>query len=302
MKIAVIGGGVLGMAAAYELLKRGQQVALYERAPVLGGQVRTFDVGGGRLECFYHHLFTSDVDMIDLIHDLGLGDNLTWIPSRMGFFHGGRIHNFVTPMDLLRFSPISIVDRVRLGLLALYLGRFSDWEKLEGIPAQEWINRYAGRRISDVVWGPLLRGKFGDAAREVGMVWFWGKVFLRFSSRKGGRETLGYPVGSFGRVVEALERRIRAMGGEVHAPAQINRIVVEDGRGADLGSEAGVFEPTRKESVLVPRDRIDEEPSGLLQEPGSDGRHGAAAKLLLGGFEVATRRLGGQLLRRGAGR
>ncbi|MEK7872649.1 MAG: FAD-dependent oxidoreductase, partial [Chloroflexota bacterium] len=89
MKIAVIGGGVLGMAAAYELLKRGQQVALYERAPVLGGQVRTFDVGGGRLECFYHHLFTSDVDMIDLIHDLGLGDNLTWIPSRVGFFHGG---------------------------------------------------------------------------------------------------------------------------------------------------------------------------------------------------------------------
>ncbi len=241
MKIAVIGGGVLGMAAAYELLKQGQQVALYERAPVLGGQVRTFDVGGGRLECFYHHLFTSDVDMIDLIHDLGLSDNLTWIPSRMGFFHGGRIHNFVTPMDLLRFSPISIVDRVRLGLLALYLGRFSNWEKLEGVPAQEWITRYAGKRISDVVWGPLLRGKFGDAAREVGMVWFWGKVFLRFSSRKGGRETLGYPKGSFGTIIEALERRIRDMGGEVHAPAQINRIVVEDGRavGLELGGEGG---------------------------------------------------------------
>src|SRR3990170_5828113 len=146
MKVGIVGGGVAGLAAAYRLAQRGQQVALYEASPFLGGLVRTFEIGGGRIESFYHHVFSTDTTVIELIEELGLGDRLVWLDSKVGFFHGGRIYDFVTPLDLLRFRPVSLIDRVRLGLMGVYLRRRKDWEAFERITAQEWILKFAGRR------------------------------------------------------------------------------------------------------------------------------------------------------------
>ena len=237
MRVGIIGGGALGLAAAYDLLKRGHQAAVYERAPVLGGQASTFDVGGGRLERGYHHWFRSDKHIVDLVHEIGLGHKIAWIESKVGFFYDGEIYRFTTPTDLLRFKPLSLFDRVKLGIVTLYLQRQKYWpRKWEGITAEAWIKRYAGQRIYDVVWGPLLRGKFGARAGEVGMVWLWGKIYLRVSSRKGatGKESLGYPTGSFGEVFEVLADKIRESGGEIHYPVVVNRVVVENGRATGL--------------------------------------------------------------------
>jgi protoporphyrinogen oxidase len=242
MKVGIIGGGVAGLAAAYRLTQRGHQVALYEAEPTLGGLVRTFEVGGGRLESFYHHLFTTDTTIIDLIDELGLGDRLVWRDSKVGFYHGGRIYDFVTPLDLLRFSPVSLLDRVRLGLAGLWLRRQKNWHRYESITAKEWIIRHVGQRNYEVVWGPLLRGKFGTAHDQVGMVWFWGKIFLRFASRRGGpsqREQLGYLMGSFGAMLDELERRIRATGAVVETDRPVERVLVEDGRAVGLRLAGG---------------------------------------------------------------
>ncbi|MEE9285760.1 MAG: FAD-dependent oxidoreductase, partial [Dehalococcoidia bacterium] len=219
MKVGIIGGGALGLAAAYELTRMGHQPAVYERAPVLGGQASTFDVGGGRLERGYHHLFRSDTSMVELIHELGLGQKLAWIESKVGFFHGGKTYPFTTPFDLLRFSPLSPLNRIRLGLVTLYLQRRKYWPRAyEKVTAEEWIKSHAGRKVFDTVWGPMLRGKFGDRAGEVSMAWLWGKIYLRVASRGKGmtKELLGYPMGSFAEIFEALERAIRDGGGEVH--------------------------------------------------------------------------------------
>src|SRR6185295_15389264 len=107
------------MAAAYRLIERGHNVSLYETSPFLGGLVRTFEVGGGRLEAFYHHLFSTDTTIVGLIEELGLGDRMAWIDSKVGFLHGGKLYNFVGPTDLLRFSPVPFVERIRMGLAAL---------------------------------------------------------------------------------------------------------------------------------------------------------------------------------------
>ena len=137
MRVGIIGAGAAGLAAAHELGKAGHQTVVYEGAPFLGGQASTFDVGGGRLERGYHHLFTSDTDIVDLIHELGLGHKMAWIESKVGIFYGGRIYDFVTPMDLLKFTPLSLIDRVRLGLVTLNLRRYKDWRKLEPYVASE---------------------------------------------------------------------------------------------------------------------------------------------------------------------
>ena len=257
MNVGIVGGGALGLAAAYELVKNGHRPVVYERAPVLGGQASTFDVGGGRLERGYHHLFRSDTFIVELIHELGLGHRLAWIESKVGFFTGGRIYPFTTPMDLLRFGALGLYDRAKLGLLTLYLQRKKYWPKeYERITAEEWILKHGGRRIHDTVWGPMLRGKFGAKASQVSMAWLWGKIYLRTTSRGKGlrsREVLGYPMGSFAEIFEALEKAISDGGGKVHYPASVSRVTVRDGRASGLEVEGpgGGHETVPFDAVLM---------------------------------------------------
>ena len=237
MKVGIIGGGVAGMVAAYRLSQQGHQVGLYEASPFLGGLVRTFDPGGDRLEAFYHHLFSTATTIIKLIEELGLGDKMTWRTSKVGFYREGKLYDFVTATDLLKYTPAPLLDRVRMGLAALYLRRQADGTRYESITAADWIKRYMGKGAYDTVWGPLLRGKFGDAHDQLAMVWLWSKVHLRFASRKGvsQQEELGYLLGSFGTYIEELERRLVADENvEVHTATAVQQVVVEEGRARGL--------------------------------------------------------------------
>ncbi len=232
MRVAIVGGGVAGLTAAYRLIQAGHEVAVFEAGPQLGGLVGTFDAGGEPLENFYHHIFSTDTTIIDLINELGLGERLVWHDSKVAFFYEGKIWPFVTPLDLLRFKPLPLIDRVRLGLAGLYLRRKSEWHDYEKITAWQWIQRFAGQKALDVVWGPLLRGKFADQAEEVAMAWLWSKIHLRFSTRKSGvgqTEQLGYMMGSFGVYIHELERRIRAAA-KVETSAPVQQITTTDGK------------------------------------------------------------------------
>ena len=242
MRVGIIGAGATGLAAAYELGTHGHRVAVYERAPFLGGHASTFDVGGARLERGYHHWFNGDADIIDLVGEIGLGDRIRWLDSKVGTLYDGKIYDFVTPLDLIKFTPLSLVNRLRLGLVTLYLRRRKDWRGLEGVTAAEWLRRRAGKQVYDVFWGPMLRGKFGeDYYDQVGMAWVWGKIHTRFASRGKSMsgEQLGYPIGSFGEVFDVLADRIRDRGGEVHTSATVHKIAVEDGRARGMEVEVG---------------------------------------------------------------
>ena len=231
MKVGIIGGGAAGLASAYELTRQGHYAEVFERAPFLGGQASTFGVGGGQLERGYHHLFVSDIDMVGLIRELGLGHKLAWLESKVGLYYGGRIWNFGTPLDLLRFQPLSLPQRLRVGLWTFALQKRKNWRKLEGITARDWVIRHMGRRAYEVIWEPLLRGKFGEHYDQVSMAWLWGKIYLRVASRGKGlqKERLGYPMGSFGEVFDLLGERVRQQGGDVHVSAAVKRAVVADG-------------------------------------------------------------------------
>ena len=230
MKIGVLGGGLTGLTAAYELAKTGHEVLLLERAPYLGGQASTFEVEGTRLERYYHHIFTGDVDMMDLIEELGLSDRMLWLASKVGFFRDGQIYDFVTPMDLLRFQPLGFWQRIRAGLVTVYLQRFGDWRDLEDSTAQDWIRRYAGEQAYEVIFAPLLRAKFGEYFDQVTMAWLWSKFKDRVGSRSKGmtQELLGYMEGSFQPFIDALASRINAMGGRILTDTPVERLTIED--------------------------------------------------------------------------
>src|SRR5438309_8165076 len=148
-RVVVVGGGIAGSSAALQLARGGDEVVLIERASNLGGLVVSFEVGGTPLECFYHHVFPHEKHIIDLIRTMGLGDRLRWFPSSVGVLTAGRVWPFVSPIDLLRFGPLPLIERLRTGLGAVRVSRIEDWEPLDDIPALEWLARYCGRRAVD---------------------------------------------------------------------------------------------------------------------------------------------------------
>jgi protoporphyrinogen oxidase len=230
-RVAVIGGGILGLTAAYRLGQLGYRVTLWEHAQQLGGQAAAFPVAGTYLEHFYHHLFMSDHAIVDLIEELGIGDHLTWIDSNTGFFADGRILPLTGAQDLIQLDFVPFIDRVRIGLVTLYLQRISKesgkWRRFERVTAWEWLRRAVGQRAFDRVWGHQLRAKFGPRAEEVAMSWFWNKIFLRTQSRPGllAREKLGYIVGSFNVLIDRLADAGREHGVDIRAGVGVSELV-----------------------------------------------------------------------------
>jgi len=197
--IGVIGGGMAGLVAALRLAQSGHQVSLWERGSRFGGQAAAFPVNGAYLEYFYHHLFQSDRDIVALIEELGISDHLRWLPSNVGYFADGKIFPLNGALDLLRLGFIPFQDRVRLGLVTAYLQRVRDWRKFERVTAHDWLRRALGQRAYDRTLGAQLKAKFGRYHDQVAMVWFWGKIWLRTTSRRSplDQEKLGYIQGSF---------------------------------------------------------------------------------------------------------
>ncbi len=212
-RVAVIGGGFAGLAAAHRLSQAGAAVTLFERSAHLGGLAMTLPLGGTEIEKYYHHWFTSDRDILELVDELGLSERLRWISPVMGIFREGAVHRFTSPIDLLRFRPFSLRAKLRFGLVTLFLQSYPRRERFEGVTAAEWLRRWAGREVFETVWSPLLHAKFGRNAEAVSMAWIWSKMRLRGTSRRRGgtKESLGYLEGGFGilarRIGEEIERR-----------------------------------------------------------------------------------------------
>jgi protoporphyrinogen oxidase len=228
MRVAVVGAGVAGLVCAYRLAQEGHAADVYERWPGLGGQAATLDVGGGHLlERYYHHLFTSDRHIADLYAELGMPDELEWRPSSMAFFLEGRSWPFTSPLHLLRFQPLSPAARLRMGLAVLRLQRTArEVAPFERLTARDWIREQMGEQPYEKVWGPLLRGKFGDRADDISMAWLWGKLTMRrrLEGKEARQELLGYPRGSWEPLFGALRDAIEASGGRVLTDRPVARL------------------------------------------------------------------------------
>ncbi len=215
--VVIVGAGFTGLTAAYVLSKRGHKVRVIEADSTAGGLAGTFQFADGvQLEKFYHHWFNNDVYVPELVKELGMEGDVITLPTRTGMYFNGRMWKLSTPLDLLRFTALSFIDRIRLGLLVLQVRRIKDWRTIEHLSIREWLESLCGKNVYKVVWEPLIKSKFSIYAEAVNAVWMWKKLVLRGSTRndKGGEE-LAYFKGGFGRLAEAMVAAIESAGGEV---------------------------------------------------------------------------------------
>ncbi|MBB5193237.1 protoporphyrinogen oxidase [Silvimonas terrae] len=230
-RVAIIGGGFTGLSAAYELARAGMDVTVLEADDHIGGLASAFDVEGEKLDRFYHHWFTNDREVMTLIDELHLNDHVAINPTNTGVWYANHFFKLSTPADLLRFTPLTFFNRIRLGLLALRARKVEHWMELEDKTAAQWLRELGGEQVYKVVWEPLLKGKFGPVAEQISAVWFWNKLKLRGGSRgKGGEERLAYFKGGFVALAEALARQVEGLGGKVLTSTPVQRFEKIDGK------------------------------------------------------------------------
>src|SRR5215472_13486222 len=207
MEYGILGGGALGLGAAYRLSQAGHTVTVFEQETLVGGLAAGFHVGDTWLEKFYHHIFRTDTTIIKLINELGLGDRLEWSHPRTVFLINGQFHQFDSPLTLLKFKPLRIHERLRVGAVGALL-KATGSSLYEGRTAEPWLRRALGKRPYDLLFQPLFACKFGPLADQIALPWFWARFHDRTTQ-------LGYLRGGFQLIYEALAERIQQAGSKV---------------------------------------------------------------------------------------
>lgn len=181
MRIGIIGAGPAGMAAAYDLNKAGHTVTIFEAGQRVGGLAAGFrdDHWEWELEKYYHHWFESDKDILDLIAELGVSDKVMFPRPKTSMWSHGRSYPFDNVRAWLSFPHLPLIPKMRFGFTGLYLRYSKNWKPMEKYTAEEWLTRYMGKRAYDILWKPLLIGKFGELYNQVTMAWLWARIYTR---------------------------------------------------------------------------------------------------------------------------
>lgn len=229
MRIAIIGAGMGGMAAAHDLANAGHAVEIFEAAPQVGGLAAGFkdEKWDWSVEHYYHHWFQNDSHMLGLIRELGLQDKVLFPRPKTVVYHEGKFYPLDSPLAALTFPGYSLIDMARFGFVTAYLRYLAAWQPLEKFTADEWIRKFYGERLYKVMFEPMLQGKFGPYYKDVNMAWFWARFKAR-STRLGTFE------GGFQAFSDQFADILRKRGVKIHLSTPVQAIARVEGGGLRL--------------------------------------------------------------------
>jgi protoporphyrinogen oxidase len=227
-KIAIIGAGFGGMAAAWDLVRAGNDVTIYEASEHVGGLASGFKEPEWDwwVEKFYHHWFASDQYMLGLIKELGWQEKVLFPRPLTVMYHKGKFYPFDSIINALLFPGLGYgINKIRFGLVGVFLRLTNNWKALEKYTVDEWMRKWAGKKVYELMWEPLVIGKFGERFyRQVNMAWMWARLKAR-TTRLGTFE------GGFQNFADMFAKKLREKGVEIRLQARVNKIE----RQADTG-------------------------------------------------------------------
>jgi protoporphyrinogen/coproporphyrinogen III oxidase len=171
--VAIVGGGIAGLAAAYELRQRGVSVTVLEAASRAGGVIQTERTDGWVIDGGPDSMLVQKPAAVALCRELGLGDRLipTLTPRTAYILRDGRLHALAEgsflgfPLKfgaLARSSLFTIAGKLRLASELVIPRRAGDEDESIGA----FVRRRFGEEAVDYIAEPLLAGiHAGDVER-----------------------------------------------------------------------------------------------------------------------------------------
>jgi protoporphyrinogen oxidase len=200
----IVGGGILGMTLAHRLRQQGKNVTLFESADNLGGLASAWKLGDVVWDRHYHVTLLSDMHLRALLAELGLEREMQWVETRTGFYTEGKLYSMSNTLEFLRFPPLGLLDKLRLGATVFYASKVKRWQKLEKILVTDWLRKWSGRKTVEKIWLPLLRAKLGENYKKASAAFIWAIIARMYAARHTGmkREVFGYVPGGYSRILQ----------------------------------------------------------------------------------------------------
>ena len=230
--IAIIGSGFLGLTLALRLSEAGNRVTVYESAPEIGGLASAWQIGDVVWDKHYHVTLLSDAFTRKIIEEIGLADEFEWVETKTGFYTDGKLVSMSNTLEFLRFPPLDLISKFRLGATIFYASRVKDWKRLEKISVEDWLVKLSGKRTFEKMWKPLLMAKLGNAYKETSAAFIWATIQRMYAARNSGlkREMFGYVRGGYARILEKFGEHLQAKGVEIKLNSRVKNIEKIDGR------------------------------------------------------------------------
>ncbi len=214
MKIAILGGGITGLTAAYYLAKKNHQVTLFEKEKILGGLAAGFktDNWDWYLERAYHHLFANDYDILNFAKEIEFNEIFFKSPETASLFSNEtmkqsnnlKILPLDTPIDLLRFPYLPLLDKLRAGIVIVFLKLSPFLSIYEKQTSQEFLKKTMGEKVWNILWQQLFREKYGDYVGNILASFIWARIKKR-------TKNLGYVEGGFQIFINYLENVLEGL-------------------------------------------------------------------------------------------
>src|SRR5215831_9618111 len=239
----IIGGGILGMTLAYRLAQHGKHVTILEGAPHLGGLASAWTLGDVVWDRHYHVILLSDTFLRALLAELALEQDVQWVETRTGFYTDGQLYSMSNTLEFLRFPPLGLLDKLRLGATIVYAARVRNWQRLEQIAVTDWLKRWSGRHTFEKIWLPLLRAKLGDNYQHASAAFIWAIIARMYAARRTGlkKEMFGFVPGGYAAILERFAKVLAAHQVCVQLGHQVQRVETMYGDSAACGDGVSVI-------------------------------------------------------------
>ena len=231
IRVGILGGGIAGLVAAYELSKTGIKVVILEKSERLGGLAGSFSIDNeNEIEKYYHFICKPDNHYLDMMSELGIKSRLRWNSTKMGLVYNNELSTFGDPFSLIIFPYLSLIDKIKFAWTTFKTksSKSMGWKNISTVSASEWLIAEYGQRTYELLYEPLINLKFRKYASNISAAWMWARFHRLGNSRTIlQKEYIGYLEGGSQEYINALEDEIRRMGGEIRLNSLVNEIVVE---------------------------------------------------------------------------